>query len=332
MVKRFDPRSMTATATDYFLQVKEFKMDPSTSQSIKIALTIAGSDCSGGAGIQADLKTFQALGVFGMSAITAVTVQNTQKVYAIQEIEPRMVHDQIMCLFEDMTIDAVKIGMVSSVGCINAIADALGKIRCPPVVLDPVMISKSGYALLKAEARQALVAKLFPLAEVVTPNIHEAEALVGQPIRNQDQMEAAARQILELGAAKVVVKGGHMSGAQATDILYDGRSFQQLSTPRTATTNTHGTGCTFSSAIAAYLAKGVDFFQAVHMAKIYISGAIAHALAIGKGHGPTHHFYDLYARSGILKESPRPLDNRPGVSTTDGWGEGREDRDDTSER
>jgi len=264
---------------------------------LKVALTIAGSDSSGGAGIQADLKTFQALGVYGMSAITAVTVQNTQKVYAIQEINPQIVHDQITCLFEDITIHVVKIGMVSSVKLIRAISDALHKVPRVPVVLDPVMISKSGYPLLKEDARQALVADLFPLAEVVTPNLHEAEALVGTAITNQDQMTGAAQKIIQLGAAKVVVKGGHLAGNQATDILYDGRSFHHLATPRLETPNTHGTGCTFSAAIAAYLAKGSSFFDAVQQAKDYITGAIAHALDIGKGHGPTHHFYDLYLKA-----------------------------------
>ncbi len=269
--------------------------------NIKVALTIAGSDSSGGAGIQADLKTFQALGVFGMSAVTAVTVQNTQKVYAIQEIKPQIVHDQIVCLFEDASIHAVKIGMVASIDLIEAIAAALNKVTLPPVVLDPVMISKSGYALLKTDARKALVDNLFPLAEVVTPNIHEAEALIGRPIKTVDQMQTAAGELLELGAGKVVVKGGHLEDDQATDIMFDGRTFDQLSAQRLATTNTHGTGCTFSSAIAAYLARGFPFFQAVQGAKTYITGAIEHALDIGKGHGPTHHFFDLYARAGMEK-------------------------------
>ena len=275
--------------------------DPSN--RLRVALTIAGSDSSGGAGIQADLKTFQALGVYGMSAITAVTVQNTRTVRAIQEIRPQIVHDQISCLFDDIVIDAVKIGMVSSVPLITAIADALDAVARPPIVLDPVMISKSGYALLKKDAQKALIRRLFPLAEVVTPNIHEAEKLAGREIRDLTQMEDAARQIATLGAAKVVIKGGHMQGALATDILYDGTSFQQLSRPRMNTPNTHGTGCTFSSAIAAYLARGNAFFDAVKKAKTYISGAIEHSLDIGKGHGPTHHFFDLYARSGLLDDA-----------------------------
>ncbi len=269
------------------------------SPRIKIALTIAGSDSSGGAGIQADLKTFQALGVYGMSAITAVTVQNTQKVYAIQEIDPQIVHDQIVCLFEDSPIDAVKIGMVASAVLIRSIARALNAVARPPVVLDPVMISKSGYALLQDEARRALIDELFPLAEVVTPNIHEAESLIGGRIENEDRMREAAEAIVRLGARKVVIKGGHLGGDRSVDIVYDGARMVRLDHRRIATAHTHGTGCTFSSAIAAYLARGLSFQEAVQGAKAYISGAIAHALAIGKGHGPTHHFFDLYRRAGI---------------------------------
>ncbi len=266
---------------------------------MRIALTIAGSDSSGGAGIQADLKAFQAHGVFGMSAITAVTVQNTQKVYAIQEMRPQIVYDQIVCLFDDTPIHAVKIGMAASTDLITAISDALKKVAVPAIVLDPVMISKSGFALLQEESALALIEKLFPLAQVVTPNIYEAEKLVGSEIRNITEMQEAAVAIAELGASKVVVKGGHLGDGDATDILYDGQDFQQISSPRIKTPNTHGTGCTFSSAIAANLALGKDFFEAVTLAKTYITGAIEHALDIGKGHGPTHHFYDLYAKAGM---------------------------------
>lgn len=264
-----------------------------------IALTIAGSDSSGGAGIQADLKTFQALGVFGMSAITAVTVQNTQKVYAIQEMTPQIVHDQITCLFADTEIQAVKIGMVSSVALIEAIATALASVQRPPVVLDPVMVSKSGYALLQPDARQALMDRLFPLARVVTPNVPEAELLTGTEIKDLEQMRAAARRIVGMGVPSVVVKGGHLGGDRSVDILYDGKDFVELSDPRIATRHTHGTGCTFSSAIAAWLARGCAFPEAVRRAKRYVTGAIAHALEIGKGHGPTHHFYELYALAGM---------------------------------
>jgi len=267
---------------------------------VRVALTIAGSDSSGGAGIQADLKTFQALGVFGTSAVTAVTVQNTQRVYDIQEMRPQIVHDQIACLFDDFAIHAVKIGMVASVALIEAIARALKAVdRLPPVVLDPVMISKSGYALLKPDARSALVRHLFPFAQVVTPNLPEAEALLKKEITDIDAMRAAAEEISAMGAKMVVVKGGHLGGDRATDVLFDGERFRLLESPRIDTLNTHGTGCTFSSAIAAYMARGVSFFDAVEKAKQYIAGAIEHAFSLGKGCGPTHHFYELYRRAGM---------------------------------
>ncbi len=266
---------------------------------MRVALTIAGSDPSGGAGIQADIKTFQAHGVFGTSAVTAVTVQNTQAVLAVQEIDPEIVRDQILCLFEDMQIHAVKIGMVSSTGLIAAVARALEQVARPAVVLDPVMISKSGYALLAPEARQALVERLFPLAEVVTPNIHEAEALVGGRITTREEMRAAARRILSLGAAKVVVKGGHLGGDLATDVLSDGREVRELAEGRIDSRHTHGTGCTFSAAVAANLALGKDFFEAVTQAKRYITRAIAEAPGLGRGHGPVQHFGDLYRAAGI---------------------------------
>ena len=269
---------------------------------MKVALTIAGSDSSGGAGIQADLKTFQAHGVFGMSVITAVTVQNTQKVYDIQEMMPQIVYDQIMCLFDDADIHAVKIGMVSSIPLIESIASALKKINSPPIILDPVMISKSGYRLLNADAQAALIKNLFPLAEVVTPNIHEAEALTGMKIGSTDKMKKAANDILQLGAKKVVVKGGHLGEKHATDILFDGHEYNELNSQRIDTKNTHGTGCTFSSAITANIALGKDFFTSVSVAKTYITGAIKHSLAIGKGCGPTNHFFDLYDKAGLNSE------------------------------
>ncbi|MDP2647564.1 MAG: bifunctional hydroxymethylpyrimidine kinase/phosphomethylpyrimidine kinase [Desulfobacterales bacterium] len=260
---------------------------------MRVALTIAGSDPSGGAGIQADIKTFQAHGVYGLSAITAVTVQNTQKVYAVQEIRPEIVYDQISRLFEDIEIHAVKIGMVSRIRLIDSVAAALSRVNRPPVVLDPVMISTSGFALLKFNAGKALVKRLFPLADVVTPNIHEARALTGKEIRNVAQMKEAAREILELGAPKVVIKGGHLVET-ATDVLYDGKEFRTLDGQRIQTRNAHGTGCTFSSAIAANLALGKDFFEAAENAKAYITEAIKHSLSIGKGSGPTHHFFNFY--------------------------------------
>ncbi len=266
---------------------------------MKIALTVAGSDSSGGAGIQADLKTFQAHGVFGMSAVTAVTVQNTQKVYDVQEIHPRLVHDQIVCLFDDTEIHAVKIGMVSSIELIREVARALRAVNPPVVVLDPVMISKSGYRLLNHDAQDELVQSLFPLADVITPNIYEAETLAGDKIRHVHEMKSAAVKLLHLGAKTVVVKGGHLGEYRATDILYDGTEFKQLQSRRIDTKNTHGTGCTFSSAIAANLALGKTFFEAVALAKTYVTGAIEHSLSIGQGHGPTHHFFELYKKAGI---------------------------------
>lgn len=265
---------------------------------MRVALTIAGSDSSGGAGIQADLKTFQALGVFGMSAVTAVTVQNTQKVYDIQEMHPGIVQGQIACLFDDIAIHAVKIGMVSSIALIEAIAEALSAVdRLPPVILDPVMISKSGYALLQPDAQAALVRHLFPFARVVTPNLPEAEALLGRPIENVDAMKAAAREISSLGADMVVVKGGHLGRGSATDVVFDGKKVRLLESPRKDTASTHGTGCTFSSAIAAYMARGESFLDAVTQAKDYISAAIEHAFPLGKGCGPVHHFFELYRRA-----------------------------------
>jgi hydroxymethylpyrimidine/phosphomethylpyrimidine kinase len=267
---------------------------------MRVALTIAGSDSSGGAGIQADLKTFQAHGVFGMSAVTAVTVQNTQKVYDIQEMHPKIVHDQITCLFDDIEIHAVKIGMVSSIELIQAIAKALKTVKPPAIVLDPVMISKSGYRLLNQGAQDALIRYLFPLAEVITPNIFEAQTLINRKINNIDDMKSAALDILKLGAKKVVVKGGHLEEDRATDIIYDGQEFRKLQSHWVETKNTHGTGCTFSSAIAANIALGKSFFEAVTLAKVYITGAIEHALSIGKGYGPTHHFFDLYDRAGLI--------------------------------
>lgn len=266
---------------------------------MKVALTIAGSDSSGGAGIQADLKTFQALGVFGMSAITAVTVQNTCKVYGIQELSPQIVYDQITCLFEDTEIHAVKIGMVSSIELIISVAKALNSVKTPAVVLDPVMISKSGFRLLNQDAQDILVEHLFPLAEVVTPNIFEAEALINKKIKTVAEMKKAAEDILKLGANKVVVKGGHLADDFATDVLYDGQKYKKLQSQRIKTKNTHGTGCTFASAIAANMARGKEFFDAVSLAKKYITVAIEHSLSIGKGHGPTHHFFDLYTKAGI---------------------------------
>jgi len=260
---------------------------------MQAALTIAGSDPCGGAGIQADLKTFQAHGIFGLSVVTAVTVQNTQKVYSIHEVPPQNVYDQIICLFDDIKIHAVKIGMVAGLVLVETIANALKTVNLPYVVLDPVMISKSGYSLLEKDAIDAMVKKLFPLCEVVTPNIPEAEALTGKKINSKDKMKAAAEAILKLGPQKVIVKGGHLGTDFAVDIVYDGLTFKELQSKRIKTVNTHGSGCTFSSAIAANMAKGIDFFDSAVNAKEYITKAIKYSLNIGQGHGPLNHFFDL---------------------------------------
>jgi hydroxymethylpyrimidine/phosphomethylpyrimidine kinase len=191
--------------------------------------------------------------------------------------------------------------MVAGIPLIEAVADALAKVKPPAIVLDPVMISKSGYALLKKDAQQALVERLFPLATVVTPNIHEAGVLVKSQILTLEQMKTAARKMLDLGARNAVIKGGHLEDTEAIDVFFDGRTFEMLRGQRITTRNTHGTGCTFSSAIAAHLAKGHNPLEAVRLAKTYIGGAIAHALGIGRGHGPTHHFYDLYQKAGMEK-------------------------------
>lgn len=267
---------------------------------MKNVLTIAGSDSSGGAGIQADLKTFGALGVFGMSVITAVTAQNTQGVLAVEDLSEEIIQKQIEAVFTDIEVAAVKIGMVSKTSTICAIADELLKYRPRYIVLDPVMISKSGYELLKTEAKEALITKLLPLAYLVTPNLPEAEAITGRKIHTLEDMEAAAKEIYKLGAENVLVKGGHLA-EDATDLFFDGSQTVRLPMKRIQTKNTHGTGCTLSSAITANLAKGMPPAEAVKEAKRYITGAILHSLSIGKGVGPTHHFYELYRKAGMTE-------------------------------
>jgi hydroxymethylpyrimidine/phosphomethylpyrimidine kinase len=266
---------------------------------IKHLLTIAGSDSCGGAGIQADLKTFSALGAYGMSAITAVTAQNTCGVRSVRELDPEIVKDQIDCLFQDIRVDAVKIGMVSSPEIIDIIGDLLCHHQAPHIVVDPVMVSKSGCCLLQPQAVRELVRVLFPLAEVVTPNLYEAGVIMGETVDTLEQMQRAALRIAALGAMNVVVKGGHLAG-DPVDVVYSGGVFHCLAGNRMATRNTHGTGCTFSSAIAVYLADDRPVFQAIELAKEYITGALEHSLEIGGGAGPTGHFYDLYRRAGIF--------------------------------
>jgi hydroxymethylpyrimidine/phosphomethylpyrimidine kinase len=258
------------------------------------ALTIAGSDSGGGAGIQADLKTFAALGVYGTSAITALTAQNTVGVTAIVEMAPEFVRQQIDAVVTDIGIDAAKTGMLSSAPIIEAVAGAIRHHRIDAVVVDPVMIAKSGATLLRPEAREALRRVLLPLAEVLTPNLHEASALVGREVDTLEDMEEAARTLQALGPRYVVVKGGHLEGA-AVDVVFDGRELERLEAPRLATRHTHGTGCVFSAAIAAGLAKGIPTRQAIRDAKTFITAAIREALPLGSGHGPVN---PMHAREG----------------------------------
>jgi len=267
---------------------------------LKHLLTIAGSDSSGGAGVQADLKTFAAHGTYGMSVITAVTAQNTQGVTLVQDINPEVITAQIDAVFGDIRVDAVKIGMVSRPESIRVIADGLKKWKPSVVVLDPVMISKSGYPLLQPEAQKALVSELLPLATLVTPNLPEAEALAQMRVKNKTQMMEVAKKILALGAKAVLVKGGHLTDA-ADDYLYDGRNELWLEGKRYETKNTHGTGCTLSSALACELAQGKSLPDAVRAGKDYVSEAICYGLEIGAGCGPTHHFVRLYKKMGWLE-------------------------------
>ncbi len=265
---------------------------------MKNVLTIAGSDSCGGAGIQADIKTFCALGTYAMSVITAVTAQNTKGVAEIREMDSGIVASQLDCVFSDIRVDAVKIGMVCNTQIIETIAERLKKYNAKNIVLDPVMISTSGYSLLNPEAKDALLKLLFPLATVVTPNLLEAEDIINRKIESPEQMEKAAEDILKLGPAGVVIKGGHLEG-DAVDVFYDGDNFEYYKSKRIINKNTHGTGCTVSSAVAANLAKGCDMRKALSGAKEYISTAIAHGISIGAGHGPTNHFYSLYKAAGI---------------------------------
>jgi len=250
------------------------------------ALTIAGSDSGGGAGIQADLKTFAALGVFGTSAITSVTAQNTVGVQGVHDLPPDFVGRQIDSVLQDIAIDAAKTGMLSSAAIIGVVADRVRAYKIERLVVDPVMVAKSGAPLLQPDAVRALIERLLPLALVVTPNLPEAEALSGLAISGLDGMRQAARQVHGLGPKYVVVKGGHLR-ARAVDVLFDGVAFTELDAERIETPHTHGTGCVFSAAIAAGLAKGRPVNEAVAAAKRFVTAAIRHGFRLGKGYGPT---------------------------------------------
>jgi hydroxymethylpyrimidine/phosphomethylpyrimidine kinase len=257
------------------------------------ALTIAGSDSGGGAGIQADLKTFAALGVYGTSAITAVTAQNTERVTGVHLLPPSFVVQQIDAVASDIAVDAVKTGMLGTAAMVDAVAGALERWALPRVVVDPVMVAKSGDRLIAEDAIDAVRGRLLPLAIVITPNRLEAEVLLGAGVRTREDAAEAARALVARGAMAAVVKGGHFDEPEVVDLLFDGRAFHEFRHARQDTRNTHGSGCTFASAIAASLARGAELPAAVQEASDYVAGAIAHGLAIGRGHGPLDHFWAL---------------------------------------
>jgi hydroxymethylpyrimidine/phosphomethylpyrimidine kinase len=262
-----------------------------------IALTIAGSDSSGGAGIQADLKTFAALGVYGASVITALTAQNTTGVSGIHQVPAEFVTAQIDAVFSDLDVGAVKIGMVAQPASIDAIVKGLERWSPKHVVLDPVMVATSGDRLLAVDAVEALRTRLIPLASVITPNLPEAAALLDEPVAtNEAGVEEQGKRLLTMGCKAVLIKGGHGEGAESIDYLVGPNGTIALAAPRIATRNTHGTGCSLSSAIAAGLAKGEDMETAVRSAKAWVSAAIAAAdrFSVGRGHGPIHHFQKFY--------------------------------------
>lgn len=260
---------------------------------MKPILSIAGSDCSGGAGIQADLKTFSAHGLFGMTVIASIVAENTFRVIEYQNARPDMIEKQMDAVFEDIPPAAVKVGMLPCPETMLAVAGKLSQWSPQNVVIDPVMYAKNGCALMDPDSIDTLIARVIPLADVITPNIPEAEKIAGIRIQTTDDVKEAARIIYDMGCRRVLIKGGHREG-DATDVLFDGSQFYSFTAPRVHTKNTHGTGCTFSSAIASNLALGLPIEKAVEQAKHYVTTAITHSLELGKGNGPTHHFYELY--------------------------------------
>jgi hydroxymethylpyrimidine/phosphomethylpyrimidine kinase len=258
---------------------------------MKTALTIAGSDSGGGAGIQADLKTFAAHGVFGTSAITAVTAQNTRGVIAWQALPADLVTAQIEAVVGDLGADAVKVGMLATAAIVEAVAAAIRALDLPQVVVDPVMVAKGGDRLLEADAVAVMKSELLPMAHVVTPNVPEAEVLADMSITSIEDMRRAGQRILRSGPRVVLVKGGHLEGADAVDVACTERGVFELRRPRVNTRHTHGTGCTLSSAIAANLARGLTDREALEGAREYLDGALRHAPGLGTGHGPLNHFW-----------------------------------------
>lgn len=271
---------------------------------IRNVLSIAGSDPSGGAGIQADLKAFSARGVYGMAALTALTAQNTRGVSAVHAVPPDFVAEQIRMVLNDVRVDAVKIGMIANAGIAEAVAGALRPHRGIPVVLDPVMIAKGGARLLDPDAVSALTEHLLPLASVLTPNLPEAAALLGVPEANdRDAMRMQAEALLRSGPCAVIVKGGHLGGVESPDVLATKLGVSWIESRRVETANSHGTGCSLSSALAAELAKGLPVEHAARNAKAWLTDAVIFAdrLAVGSGHGPVHHFHELWKEEGNLK-------------------------------
>lgn len=265
------------------------------------ALTIAGSDSGGCAGIQADLKTFGALGVHGMSAVTAITAQDTCRVHEAYVLPAHLVSLQIEAVVEDIGVDAVKTGMLSSAAIIAAVAESVGRLQLRTLVVDPVMVSTGGDPLIQQDAVEVLKALLLPLALAVTPNLHEAAFLVGRNLSTEEEIRRAAEEIHSMGPANVIIKGGHsLDKERATDLLYDGAAFHCFSGPRFKTKNTHGSGCTFAAALTAFLARGMDVPTALTEVKTYISEAIRHSLSLGHGHGPLGHYHAFWGELGTL--------------------------------
>ena len=260
---------------------------------MKTALSIAGSDCSGGAGIQADIKTMSAIGVFGMSVIVSVVAENTSRVISIEDVSTKVISDQIDAVFEDITVDAVKVGMLTSPECMKTVASKLLQYKPKHIVVDPVMYAKNGCPLMRESAIDTLISQVIPVATLLTPNIPEAEKISGMKIETVEDMKLACKKIIGMGAKAVLIKGGHYIG-DARDVLYDGKEYSEFVSKRINTKNTHGTGCTLSSAIASYLALGESLAGAVAKAKEYVTSAIENALELGKGCGPTHHFFKYY--------------------------------------
>lgn len=264
---------------------------------MKNCLTIAGSDCSGGAGIQADLKTFSANGVYGMSVITSIVAENTSRVIKVENLSIDIISNQIDAVFEDIKVNGVKIGMIKSSEIMSCVADKLIQYNSSIVVVDPVMSAKDNHCLMDTNALHTLKEKIFPLTTMLTPNIPEAEVITGRKINSTKDIILSSKDIHKMGVKYVLIKGGHSNG-EPSDILYDGQKLYKFTSPRINTKNTHGTGCTLSSAITAFLAKGYSAEQAVYNAKKYIFNTIKNSLSIGKGNGPLHHFYDYYSMKG----------------------------------